>query len=226
MKKILNLYFSPLETFKALNQKPDWLIPVIISIIVILAFTMVALPKVILPERGKKIMEMDKLTQEQKDRTLESLEGMRIYIITPVSIVIFSFLLIFVKSGIFYLVFSLFGSRTVFKKVLAVVSYSLLTSIPETILKTSLILIKGSTKVYTSLALFAPNLGLKSPVFKVLARIDIFTIWNLFLISLGLTVMYALGKKKTFSIVFGLWVIWLLIQLALGYMLPKHLFFG
>lgn len=221
MKKILNLYFSPLETFKEIDEKADWLIPVVITIVVVLVFTMVSLPKVIIPEREKRIMGMEQLTEEQKDRALESLGGFKLYLITPISIVIFSFIVIFAKSGIFYLLFSIFGNRTVFKKVLSIVSYCFLVGIPETILKTLLMLIKGSTRVYTSIVIFTPGIGFESPFFKVLNRIDIFTIWNLILISLGFSVIYKIERKKSFVVVFASWVVWLGIVFAMSYILPK-----
>lgn len=221
MKKLLNLYFSPLETFNQINEKPDWIIPFVITLMVVLVFTVITIPRVSLPEGKKRIMEMDNLTQEQKEMALESLEGIRMYLVTSISIIVFSFIIIFAKSGIFYLLFSLLGNRTVFKKVLSVVSYSFLVGIPEIILKTSLMLIKGSSKVYTSLVIFAPGIGFESPFFKVLNRIDIFTIWNLILISLGFSVIYNIGRKRAYAVVFASWAFWLVIVFAAGYILPK-----
>lgn len=226
MKKIIDLYFSPKEVFKQLNEKPDWVIPVVLALVVSLIFTMILLPKVILPEGSKKILEMERLTEEQKEAAVAGLEGIRPYITTPIAVIVSTFFLIFIKAGIFFLIFSLLGSRTVFKKILAVVSYSFLVGIPESILKSILMFLKGSTRVYTSLALLTPNLDFKSPVFRVLSRIDIFTIWNLSLISLGCAVIYNMKEKKTFMIVFGLWLLWLLLLLVLGFIVPKGLFFG
>lgn len=226
MKKLLNLYFNPVDVFKQLNEKPDWVIPVIITLVIILILTMVALPKVIIPEQSKRIMEMDRLTEEQKEIAAGRLEGVQPYITTPIGVIVFSFILIFVKSGILFLIFSIFGEKTIFKKVLAIVSYSFLTGVPEVILKTSLMLIKGSTRVYTGLALLSTNLGVKSPIFRLLERIDIFTIWHLCLISLGLAVIYKINYKKSFTIVFGLWLLWILLQFGLAFVLPKGIFFG
>lgn len=226
MKKIIDLYFSPKEVFKQLNEKPDWVIPVVLALVVSLIFTMILLPKVILPEGSKKILEMERLTEEQKEAAVAGLEGIRPYITTPIAVIVSTFFLIFIKAGIFFLIFSLLGSRTVFKKILAVVSYSFLVGIPESIVKSILMLMKGSTKVFTSLALLTPNLDFKSPVFRVLSRIDIFTIWNLSLISLGCAIIYKMNEKKTFLIVFGLWFLWLLLLLVLGFIVPKGLFFG
>ncbi len=226
MKKILDLYFSPKEVFKQLDEKPNWVIPVVLTLVVSLIFTMILLPKVILPEGSKKILAMERLTEEQKEAAVAGLEGLRPYITTPIAVIVSTFFLIFIKAGIFFLFFSLLGSRTVFKKILAVVSYSFLIGIPESIVKSILMLMKGSTKVFTSLALLTPNLDFKSPVFRVLSRIDIFTIWNLFLISLGCAIIYKMNEKKTFMIVFGLWLLWLLLILIVGFILPKGLFFN
>ncbi|TES93590.1 MAG: hypothetical protein E3J87_01885, partial [Candidatus Cloacimonadota bacterium] len=152
MKKILDLYFSPKEVFKQLDEKPNWVIPVVLTLVVSLIFTMILLPKVILPEGSKKILAMERLTEEQKEAAVAGLEGLRPYITTPIAVIVSTFFLIFIKAGIFFLFFSLLGSRTVFKKILAVVSYSFLIGIPESIVKSILMLMKGSTKVFTSLA--------------------------------------------------------------------------
>ncbi len=225
MKKIMNLYFSPMETFKALNEKPDWIIPIVVTVVVVLIMTMIALPKVILPDRAKAITEMDQIPEEYKEKALERLEGVGPYIQTPIAIVIFSFILLFAQTGILMLVFLISGSRAPFKKMLAIVSYSYLTGIPEVILKTMMMLIKKSTHVFTSLALVVPNMDLKSPLFKVLSRIDIFTIWQLSLIALGCSVIYGVDRKKSFSIIFGLWVLWLIIVLIVASVLPKGIGF-
>ena len=226
MKKILDLYFSPTDLFKQLDEKPDWLLPVVITLIIILIFSMLTLPKVLLPERSKRIMSMQNLTPEQKDKILSSLTGIRPFITTPLSIIIFTFIIILLKAGLFFLIFLIFGAKTLFKKTLAVVSYSFLVGIPETIIKSSLMLVKKTTRVFTSLALFFPNLGFKSPAFTFLSRIDIFTIWNLILISLGFAVIYRIKKGKSFSIVFGFWVLWLLVQLGIAFILPKNIYFS
>jgi len=66
MSKIIGIFFSPKEVFAKLNEKPDWIVPVVITIVVSLIFTMIVLPRVIIPEQTKRIMEMDGLTEEQK----------------------------------------------------------------------------------------------------------------------------------------------------------------
>jgi hypothetical protein len=225
MRKLLNIYFNPKETFTQLNEKPDWIIPISITLVVIIVFTMLALPKIILPERAKMIEESDRIPEEFKERQLAQLEGVLPYVTTPVTIIIFSFILLFLQSSIFLVVFLMFGSRAPFKKILAVVSYSYLTGIPEIILKTGLMFIRRTARVFTSLALVVPNLEMESPLFRVLARIDIFMIWQLSLIALGCSVIYGVSRKKSFGIIFGLWGIWLIIVYVLGFVLPKGIMF-
>ncbi len=226
VKKILNLYFSPAETFKAVNEKPDWIIPISLSIVVILIMTMFAMPDIILPEQAKRIAEMEQLPEEIKERQLERLDGILPYITTPLGIIIFSFILLFLQSSIFMLAFLMLGNRTNFKKVLAVVSYSYLTGIPEIILKVVLMFVKKTALVYTSLVLVFPNLDAKSPLFKVLSRLDIFTIWHLALIGLGCSIIYGVSRKKSLAIIFGLWALWLILVFVGSFFIPKGLLFG
>jgi hypothetical protein len=226
IKRILNLYFSPVETFKAVNEKPDWIVPISLSIVVILIMTTLAMPGIIIPDQMKRIEEMERLPEEAKAIQLERLQGALPYITTPVSIIIFSFILLFLQSGIFVLVFLILGNRTNFKKMLAVVSYSYLTGIPEIILKVVLMFVKKTARVYTSLVLVFPNLDVKSPLFKVLSRLDIFMIWHLALIALGCSIIYGVSRKKSFGIIFGLWALWLIVIFIASYFMPKGLQFG
>jgi hypothetical protein len=226
VKRILNLYFSPAETFKAVNEKPDWIVPISLLIVVILIVTMVAMPKIIIPEQRKHLEGMEQIPKEMKEKQLERLEGIFPYITTPLTIIVLSFILLFLQSSIFMLAFLLFGNRVNFKKVLAVVSYSFLTGIPESILRAALMFIKRTAQVYTSLVLVFPNLDMKSPLFKLLSRLDIFMIWRLALISLGCSIIYGIGRKKSFGIVFGLWILWLIVVFVASYFLPKGLSLG
>jgi hypothetical protein len=226
VKRILNLYFSPAETFKQLKEKPDWIVPISVSLVVILIMTTLAMPKIIIPEQAKRIEEMEQMPEEMKEKQLERLEGILPYISTPLSIIIFTFILLFLQSSIFMLAFLILGNRTNFKKVLAVVSYSYLTGIPEIILKVILMFVKKTAHVYTSLVLVFPNLDVKSPIFKVLSRLDIFMIWHLALIGLGCSIIYGVSRKKSFSVVFGLWALWLIVVFVGSYFMPKNLQFG
>lgn len=226
VKRILNLYFSPVETFKELKEKPDWIVPISLSLIILLIMTMIAMPRIIIPEQVKRIEGMEQLSEEAKEVQLARLEGISPYISTPLSIIIFTFILLFLHSSILLLAFLMLGSRTDFKKILAVVSYCSLTGIPEIVLKVILMFVKNTARVYTSVVLFFPNLDVKSAVFQVLYRLDIFTVWHLSLVSLGCSIIYGVGRKKSFGVVFGLWALWLIVVFIVSYLLPKHLQFS
>jgi hypothetical protein len=225
VKRILNLYFSPVETFKAVNEKPDWIVPILLTIVVIIIMTLIASPKIIIPEQIKHIQEMERLPEEAREARIEHLQGILPYVTTPIGIIIFSFILLFLQSSIFMVAFLILGNRTGFKKILAVVSYSYLVGIPESILKTSLMMIRKTIYVYTSLVLLFPNLDMKSPLFKVLSRLDIFMIWHLSLIGLGFSIIYGVDRKRSLTIVFGLWFLWLILLFIGSFLVPKGFLF-
>jgi hypothetical protein len=70
--------------------------------------------------------------------------------------------------------------------------------------------------VLTSLALFFPALSDKSIWFKLFNRFDVFTIWELVLISIGLGIVANFSTKKSAIIGFSLWIMWVIIT-VLGY---------
>ncbi len=226
VKRIINLYFNPTETFTALKEKPDWIVPVALSIIVVLVVTLIAMPKIIVPAQRKHLESMDEIPEHIRDKQLERLEGAFPYITTPLSIIVLSFILLFLQASIFMLAFLIFGDRTRFLNVLAVVGYSFLVGIPESILRGILMFIKKTPHVFTSLVLLLPNLDMKSPLFKLLSRLDIFTIWKLALIGLGCSIIYGVSRKKSFGLVFGLWILWLILVFIASHFMPKGLQIG
>jgi hypothetical protein len=112
------------------------------------------------------------------------------------------------------------GGETKFKKVFSVMAWSSLVGMVGQILKTFLILSKGTSRgVVTSLAILmpTPELGEKTPIlYRFLSRFDLFTIWELIIWIIGLAVIYRFETKKSAMLVLSLWAIWVLISVALG----------
>jgi hypothetical protein len=108
------------------------------------------------------------------------------------------------------------GGDSNYRRVLSVYSYSSLIAIPAMIVKFPLIMMKENLNVQTSLALLlSPNTE-DSFLYRVFSSFDIFTIWQVILVSMGLGVIYKYATKKAFTAVFILWVIWILLKSGLS----------
>ena len=207
----LEIYSAPTRAFTKLSEKPKWLIPLIIVVIVTILLTLVAVSHVNWEEQKARIAEMMQsrnVPQERIDQTLRSMTPttglirsiILVLIITPLGILIFTLLL--------NVLIPLLGSPGSFKKTLSIMTNSALVRIPAAIVKAVLIFIKGSPEVYTSLAMLFPKMPHRGFLFNFFARIDFFTIWELILIALGLKILFKISGNKTYYVVFGLWLLY------------------
>lgn len=83
-------------------------------------------------------------------------------------------------------------------------------------LKVILAGVTGSPSVTTSLALFTPFLNRASFGYRFLAGIDLFSIWQLLIFAIGVSITTGLRGSRAYSLVFSLWLIFTLILSALG----------
>jgi hypothetical protein len=73
-------------------------------------------------------------------------------------------------------------------------------------------MMKGNINVQTSLGLLLSPEAKGSFLYSVLSSFDIFTVWQVILVSMGLGVMYKFTTKKAFTTVLILWIIWILAK--------------
>ncbi|MEA3431729.1 MAG: YIP1 family protein [candidate division WOR-3 bacterium] len=218
--KIIGIFSRPTETFGSIDEKPDWLFPFLILIVVSILSLVITYHKVLLPEQIAKVTEMGNLTEEQLAKAREMMGGMRGILLSLVGIIITVPLFLFLKSGIFLVFSNILGGESTFRKVLSVSSWALLIEVTEIIVKTPIMFLKLSSQVITSLALFFPFLSYKSLTFKILNKFDFFTIWELALIGIGLSIVSKFSIKKGECIVFSLWIIWIIISVTGSKFMP------
>jgi hypothetical protein len=108
------------------------------------------------------------------------------------------------------------GGDSSYRSILSVYSYSALVTIPALIVKLPLIMMKETVNVQTSLALLLSPDAKDSFLYKVFSSFDIFTVWQVILVSMGLGVMYRHSTKKALTAVVILWMIWILLKSGLS----------
>ena len=215
--KVVGIFTSPRETFESIDQKPTWFIPFLIVVIISIVLQYFTMD--IRMKDGIAMMEAREIPVEQIEARQSWMDGPMKYIgfaAVPVGVLIVWAII----SGIL-----LFGGNTVmggeskFKKVFSVVAWSSLIGLVGEILKTFLILSKGTTRgVVTSLAILVPTpeLGQSSFLHRLLSQFDLFSIWGMVLWIIGLSVVYRFTMKKSATLVISLWAIWVVISVAIG----------
>ena len=216
--RIVGVFASPKETFESVDRKPTWLVPFILTLIFVIAFQFLTMD-IGIKDRFA-VMEARDMPAEQMEMARQQIEGPMKYIglgIAPIATLVVWAIL----AGIL-----LFGGNTIlggeskFKKMFSLVAWSSLVGIVGGILKIFLILQKGTMHgVTTSLAILVPTPPIGDPgpiLYRILTKLDLFTIWNLVLWIIGLAVIYKFSTKKTATFVITLQVIWIIISVALG----------
>jgi len=220
--KILNIFFEPRKVFESLKTKPTWLVSFIIIVLISVVSMYLTYP-FIMSDTIAKIRANEKIPDEQKETIVAQLqETTSPQLRGVVFSVIFILLILLIISGLLFFTFNvMLGGDSSFKRVLSVFSYSALVNIPAAIVKIPLIFTKKTVEIQTSLALFLSPDSKETFIYRFLSFFDIFYIWMIILVSLGLSVMYNFTIKKSTSTVFILWICLALVVSVLSGLLRR-----
>ena len=228
MQKAWGIFFEPSKTFAALNRTPSWLFPVIVLIVIVMISSVLQTPFRV-QEARDQIDQNPRLSAQQKEEFIDRMEEQQAkpvmklisYVIGPLVAI---FAIVFIVAGVLYFGGNvLLGGETVFKKVLSIYCWSSLVAVPAFIVKMPLMMVKKTAHIHTSLAAIMPSGSDESLIFKILSHTDIFTIWEIWLIVLGLAIIYKFSTKKTATMVVGLYIVYVIIAVGFS-MLTKGRF--
>ncbi|KAA0209944.1 YIP1 family protein [Ignavibacteria bacterium CHB1] len=221
---------SPGETYSemAISRPANyWLIPILIVLILngISIFLSFQNPELIqkkmdesLEKTRTKLEEQIKsgeITREQADQALEmqkkftNPESILFKITSYASSTIFVIAVFFVLSLALFIGMKIFKSDMSFQNILNVVgSASIITAIGG-IVSIAISLMLGEIKTISPALLInkssAGDIG-----YSILSSIDAFTIWAYVVISIGLVKIGNISTGKSYGLVFGLWIVWLI----------------
>jgi len=110
------------------------------------------------------------------------------------------------------LVFSryLFNKEVDYRQMLAIKGYATLVLIPEWIVRVPLILIEGTADVYTGPGAFVPAEMANSFFGKMLIGINLFDIWQIWIMGIGLAAMSKVSVRKATLLLLILWGLWIM----------------
>ncbi|NUM79205.1 YIP1 family protein [bacterium] len=219
--RIVNVFLSPSETFNYLMTKPDWITPVIVMIILFLG-SGILLKDIIQAEQIKamrvQIMKSDRVPDNQKEQVIEQQTQMMKsfwavgYVIGLVAILIMYFI-----GAVFLMVGgnNVLGGKATYIQVLSIFGYSLMIDILATLVKVPIMFVNSTMRVDTGLGLFAAADQTRSALYAFLSKFDLFTFWQLAVLVIGISMLFKFSKGKSAGLVFGLWLVWVLLGTGL-----------
>jgi hypothetical protein len=226
ISRIFGVLFGPKDTFAAIAQRPTWLAPVLLGVIIGLALITVFTNRVGWAvymqhqnsTNAAMAQRLEQMSPEQRQQTL----NLQVKIAEPVGFalaVVGPFLFTAFLAAIFLGLFNLvYGAGVGFKTSMAIVAYAFVPRMIYSLLGIFVIFLKDPTQVDLQ-NLIASNPGALMSTetarwMVVLAtQFDVFTIWIIILLAMG---YHAANPKKVstggaIAGIVGLWLFWVIV---------------
>jgi uncharacterized membrane protein len=212
---ILDIFFAPSKYFAALKEKPKWLIPLIIIVVASIIVTIVVMLS-FSPEKRMEQLRERNLTPEQMEQAQKMMSGPIPMISGIVASIIITPVIFLLLALIFNFTLPLLAVSGKYMTTFCIVVGAGLVTIVQMLVRMILVLVKSTANVHTSFALFVPMLNKSTYFYRLLAKLDFFTIWQMALLALGLKLVYEIPSKKSYYLVFGLWLLFVIITSFFG----------
>ena len=208
--RFLGIITAPKETFASVVAQPRWLGMLVLTTVIIAAGT--SLPMT--TDAGKEatlrqqVEGMEAFGMTVSDQMYEQLRG-RMWLApyqTAIAVLVFSPITAVAIAGVLFLVFNVaMGGSATFKQLFAVLCHAGVISALQQLFTGPLNYFRGAVTSATNLAVLLPMVDPKSFVGRILSMTDLFVIWYLFVLAIGLAVLY---RRKTQPIALALYGIY------------------
>ena len=218
LSRMVGVFFSPRATFADVAARPKWFGVLSVSLIVIV-LALFALFRTEVGQQAwidQQVRGSESFGRTISDQQYQGMERIAPYIgyIVACAYLIFLPIIVMIVSGILLGVFNaLLGGDASFKQVMAVVSHAGVITVLQTVFAMPLDYMRETLSSPTNLGVFVPFLDEASFLARLLGTIDIFQIWWLVTLSIGLGVLY---KRRTGPIAMSLLTVYAVIILAIA----------
>lgn len=226
---LTGIFFEPTRTFESLRARARFLVALIISIVAIMAFTVLFLQRVGYERITREAIENSPraadLSPEQREQQIQMQTKPVFKVIGYVAPVIGIAVFFAAGAGLYLLGAMLMGGKLGYKQALAVWTYSSLPPIILSMLINIILLFIKSEDSYdivqaSRTGLVQANLsflvdGKTSPaLFSILSSFDVFQFYGMFLAALGLRIVGKLSSGGAWGIVITLWLVGVVLKIG------------
>ncbi|MBS1550746.1 MAG: YIP1 family protein [Bacteroidetes bacterium] len=222
------IFTEPGETYETIANTPKknyWIFPVLISVVIGLISTFLFMQdaelvsktmekqKEKMREKFQESVKQGKMTQEDSEKAMESMnpKGMMFKVFGFGGAIIGPFVILLLLSVFYLIALKIMKAQFDFMNILNVVGLAMLISGIGNIIAVVISILKGNlTSVGPGLLFSEESAGQK--VYTMLTKIDLFSIWFYAVIAIGLSKIARVSIAKTASVVFGLWIVYILVS--------------
>ena len=215
--RLAGIFTAPSGVFQEVARYPTWLAALLAVTLVTAALNGV----VLWSKTGEAVVRQqfqEAIEKSGRDIPSEAMDSqIAIYrYIGPASIVVIFPVMTLALSGLVYLIFSVvLGGEGTFKQAFSAYAHSSLIGIVGAAVATAMIFLKGNVKSSTAITAFLPFLEENSFVYRFCQGLDLFVIWQLVVLSIGMGIIGRMSTRKAATAIFSAYlVIWLLITVV------------
>jgi Yip1 domain len=217
LSRFVGVITSPRATFQAVVAHPRWL--GMLALVTVIVAVCVALPMT--TEAGRQaaldnnVQQMQNFGVQVSDEMYANMEkGMRFAAYqTFFSVLVAGPIISVIIAGILFGVFAVMGGQATFKQLFTVYVHSTVVSAAGQLFTGPLNYFRGSMSSATNLSVVLPMIDEHSFIGRLFAMIDLFVIWWVVLLAIGLGVLY---RRRTQPIAIGLFGLYAVIIVAVA----------
>ena len=217
INRMSQVFYKPIHTFRALAEdcgKVDWLLPTVT--LAILSLSSSWFIKSIVESTRDAIIEnqLHQLPVEQRESALDIRET--VSVIGSLLLPILYFFILFAVGTVLFGLNKLLSGMASYEQVIAIYAYSSLIDAVRLLVVTPIIISESSLDVHIGFGLLMSEQVSRTFIGHLISTIDIFDIWQVLVISIGLAVVGQISRGKTLGAVLGSWFIWLIFNAFLA----------
>lgn len=219
--RLIAVLVSPSRAFESIAQRPTWVAPLILLMILNIASGVLVFQHVDM----KEVIERDTARQGQQltDAQIEQFAGFSekfglgcIALAPPIGYLLFA-LLLMVGMKVVDGEIGFLGSFSVTLHSMMPWAVASLITIPVA-LGTEVFSyeqVKASTFIASSAAAFAPD-GTSPILLSLLSSLDVFSFWTMALLAIGYSIVAKVSRGKAAATVIGLWVVYVAVKVGMA----------
>ena len=191
-KGLYQVFTSPSEFFTKLKDNPKVLVPLIVIMALMFLFLLGTID-LIMKMQIESPQFQERMQGAELTPQLMTIMRYQTLIGGPLAQIII--VLIAAALALFFGNF-VFAGKAKFKQLLSVMCYGEIISLVGALVVMPMMLAKDSMMTTLSLGFLAASQGPTSWIYVALSKIDLFTIWEIIAIGIGLSIIYNLPRNK------------------------------
>jgi hypothetical protein len=211
LERITGIFLSPVETLRDIVRRPDFLVVLLLTVVVSLACTAIAMQHIDFASDIRASFQERKMTPEQTARGMTWGVAFAKTAAWGSSILVIAWYALY--AAIVMTLFRLFGADMTFRQSFAVKIYSVLPGLLRSVITAVVVATRGTVPARSLATIVRSNPGFLAdlttqPVlFSLLTAIDVFTIWGLVLSVIGYAYAANVSRTRAALAVVGLYLL-------------------